>query len=64
MHVNIRTIGDIEHGKMSLVEAINKTLAKESSFGTQSQVLTSCFAETEGIKLRDKDNELPKVKTK
>ena len=64
MHVNIRTIGNIEHGKMSLVEAINKTLAEKGSFNFESQGLNSNFDKEEGIPLRDEKEKSPKIKVK
>ena len=63
-HVNICTIGHVDHGKMTLVEAINKTLAENSSFDFESQVLNSPFMEEEGIPLRVEEEKSPKVKVK
>ena len=47
--VSIATIGQIKPGKLTLTEAINKTLAEKAS-----QALEYSFKEEKGIVLEDK----------
>ena len=46
--INIFTIGHVDHGKLTLTEAINKTLAEKGS-----QALEYSFKEDKGVVLRD-----------